>query len=81
DFRLVRGDEDVIQRAMRDKSAGPVADVGGTEGAKSGRRKRSGAPPASSAVQDLKGAVRKAAARKDGRSKGGAAPRSRKSRR
>ncbi|MFC7434434.1 ribonuclease R [Hydrogenophaga bisanensis] len=81
DFRLVRGDEDVIQRAMRDKSAGPVADVGGTEGSKSGRRKRSGAPPASSAVQDLKGAVRKAAARKDGRSKGGAAPRSRKSRR
>jgi ribonuclease R len=81
DFRLVRGDEDVIQRAMRDKSAGPAADVGGIEGAKGGRRKRSGAPPASSAVQDLKGAVRKAAARKDGRSKGGAAPRSRKSRR
>lgn len=82
DFRLVHGDEDLVQRAMRDKAGqvgsgdASVARSAQRSGAASDRR-RTRQPE-----QNLKGAVRKAAAdRKEGRGRQSAPPRSRKSRR
>ncbi|MFP5466431.1 MAG: ribonuclease R [Gammaproteobacteria bacterium] len=82
DFRLVRAEEDLVHRAMRDKAAGTPRGDAGSEAEPGGRRKRSGSSSGSRVADDPKAAVRKAAASKEGRSsRPGAAPRSRKSRR
>ncbi len=43
DFRLVRGDEELVMRAMRDKSGGPSNGPGGESGGKTKRQRRAGA--------------------------------------
>jgi ribonuclease R len=84
DFRLVTGEDDLLLRAMRDKtgdkpgSKGPSGDErdggGGERGASKSRRKRSGgASPrpesgAAAQMQDIKSAVKKAAGKKASRS-------------
>jgi ribonuclease R len=74
DFRLVTGEDDVLLRAMRDKTGGAIAgeakDSGGERGGSKTRRKRSGAgsprPESGAAahVQEIKSTVKKAAGKK-----------------
>lgn len=81
DFRLVQGDEDLVQRALRDKTG----DGGAREkraGKSSGQeRPLAGGHAPGAMAKDVKSAVRKAVTRKDAKSRGSAIPRSRKSRR
>ncbi|WP_374726482.1 ribonuclease R [Hydrogenophaga laconesensis] len=88
DFRLVSGNDDLVLRAMRDKTGLPAAPEGHSTSARSGKARRTraeGAPQGRSAKApaiDVKAAVRKAAGKKGER--GGArstANQSRKSRR
>ena len=77
DFRLVQGDGDLLQRAMRDKS-GDAAPERVKTGADARRKK---ATPAVPVAKDLQGAVREAAGRQAGKGRSNTPPRSRKSRR
>jgi ribonuclease R len=86
DFRLVSGDDDLVLRAMRDKTGMPAAADGPAAAARGGKARRGrgeGAPQGRQApTLEVKSAVRKAAGKKGER--GGArstASQSRKSRR
>ncbi|MCW5671328.1 MAG: S1 RNA-binding domain-containing protein, partial [Hydrogenophaga sp.] len=86
DFRLVSGDDDLVLRAMRDKTgqpSGPDNQAPAARAGKSRRNRSEGAPQGRQApAMDVKAAVRKAAGKKGER--GGArstASQSRKSRR
>ena len=88
DFRLVSGNDDLVLRAMRDKTGVPAAPESHSTSARAGKARRNraeGTPqgrPAKSPTIDVKAAVRKAAGKKGER--GGArstANQSRKSRR
>ena len=78
DFRLVQGDEELLQRAMRDKTGDGSS--GRTRGAGETRRKR--ASDAAPEEKSLQGAVRAAASAPARKGRGSATPpRGRKSRR
>jgi ribonuclease R len=91
DFRLINGDEDLVLRAMRDKTGGPGAGDSG-DGSGSGRSRRqrekversakprgAGSPPAAPA--DLKASDPRAVGKKSSRSESRGGGKSRKGRR
>ncbi len=63
DFRLVTGNDDVLLRAMRDKTGGPARDEPAAPARKSKRPARAPSGVAAS-IPDLKAAVRKASGKK-----------------
>jgi len=78
DFRLVTGEDDLVARALREKSGG---EAGGARERKDKGRKEAGASRAvAGAAGDLKAAVRQAAGKKGKAARAGA-PKPRKSRR
>ena len=83
DFRLVTGNDDVVLRAMRDKTGGGPArdEAPARKGGKGGRGAQRPASGAAAVIPELKAAVRKAAGKK-GNSKGRPpAPKSKRGRR
>jgi len=80
DFRLVTGNDDVVLRAMRDKTGAP-ASRDEPSAARKSRRPARAVPGVAAAIPDLKAAVRKAAGKKGAGKQRQSAPKPKRGRR